>query len=281
MIAIVTDSSCDLDENLIEKYNINMIPLRIVFNDKEYRDRFEITNKEIYERMETEIPTTSLPVPQDILDTFERLKKEGYTEIIAICISSELSGTYNVMKNISESFETDIKMHIIDSKQVSMGLGYTVLAAAIELEKSGNAASVLSKIEEISSGVNINFVVGTLDYLKKGGRIGHLSGTIGELLQIKPILYLDNGALSVLKKVKGRNKSIKALTEVAVEGFKADINQVTVVHADDIEEAANLANELKENKKVKAVKIVDVSAVLGVHTGRGLIGIVSAPYFEY
>lgn len=281
MIAIVTDSSCDLDENLIEKYNINMIPLRIVFNDKEYRDRFEITNKEIYERMETEIPTTSLPVPQDILDTFERLKKEGYTEIIAICISSELSGTYNVMKNISETFEADIKMHIIDSKQVSMGLGYTVLAAAMELEKSGNTDLVISKIEEISSGVNINFVVGTLDYLKKGGRIGHLSGTIGELLQIKPILYLDNGALSVLKKVKGRNKSIKALTEVAVEGFKADINQVTVVHADDIEEAANLANELKENKKVKAVKIVDVSAVLGVHTGRGLIGIVSAPYFEY
>lgn len=281
MIAIVTDSSCDLDENVLEKYNINMIPLRIVFEAEEYRDRFEITNKEIYERMETEVPTTSLPVPQDIVDTFERLKKEGYTEIIGICISSELSGTYNVMKNISEQFEDSIDMHIIDSKQVSMGLGYTVLAAAIELEKSGNSDAVLTKIEEIMASININFVVGTLEYLKKGGRIGHLSGTIGELFQIKPILHLDKGALNILKKVKGRNKSIKALTDLAIEGLTEDVNQVTVVHADDINEASSLANELKENTKIKSVKIVDVSAVLGVHTGRGLIGIISAPYFEY
>lgn len=280
-VAIITDSSCDIEPVLLEKYEIYMLPLRIVFANEEFRDRLEITNTEIYSRMETELPTTSLPVPQDIIDLFESLKAKGYEKVLGIFLSSQLSGTYNVIKNIAKDYEKDLEMHIIDSGQVSMGLGYGVLAAAKALQDSQDIHKAIAAMEKTLDSISIYFVVGTLEYLRKGGRIGHVSGTIGEMLQIKPILKIEEGALAIEKKVKGRNKSIKTLMDLANEAVGQALKQVTIVHADDREEAVRVQAELESNQYIKDIRIIDVSAVLGVHTGRGLLGIISAPDFEY
>ncbi|MGO1818677.1 MAG: DegV family protein, partial [Senegalia sp. (in: firmicutes)] len=189
-IALITDSTCDLPKEIIDEYNIKIMPLKVIYSDGEYKDKVDIQPEDIYKRFSEEVPKTSLPSLGDCIDLFEKLKSEGYTHLIVTTISSGLSGTINMMKNAKNTVE-DLEIEIIDSKSLSMGLGYPVLEGAKELKRTNDYVKTIERIKEVITKTDTFYVVETLEYLKKGGRIGRVEGTIGELLKIKPIISIN------------------------------------------------------------------------------------------
>ncbi|HYE81981.1 MAG TPA: DegV family protein [Clostridia bacterium] len=273
-IAIVSDSTSDLTLETIEKYNIRILPLRVIYTDGEYKDRIDITPEEIYSRFKEEIPTTSLPSPQDTTDLFNHLKQEGYTHAIIVTISSGISGTMNMIRNIADSFEGMI-FEIIDSKSLTMGAGFAIIEGAKELEKDNDFENTINRIKEVLKNTKVYYVVKTLEYLKKGGRIGKVEGTIGELLNIKPIISInEDGVYYSYKKIRGRSRSIEELLDIIKEKAKETLVNIAVAHGDAYDEAQELLKKVKQLRNIKETVFTQISPVLVVHTGPGLIGIV-------
>ncbi|MBF8984857.1 DegV family protein [Lutibacter sp. B2] len=272
-IAVITDSSCDLPDEILQKYDIKILPLRIIYENREFRDRIEITAEEVYANLDKEIPKTSLPLPADAMRLFKQLSEEGYTHVVAVLMSSGLSGTYNMVKNVADTFDA-LKIEVVDSKSLSVGLGFIVLETANEALISNDFSKVLKKANEAVEKTDVFYVINTLDYLRKGGRIGLVEGAVGEILGIKPIISIDDqGKYYAHSKVRGRKKSIKKLYDIVKEKIKDKNYSVAVLHGDAEEEAKNLINPFKEIAAVDETLFGQISPVLGVHTGPGLIGI--------
>lgn len=273
-IAIVSDSTSDLTIETINRYNIRILPLRVIYTYGEYKDRVDITPEEIYSRFKEEIPTTSLPSPQDTVDLFNMLKQEGYTHVIVVTISSGISGTLNMIRSIADSFE-GLSFELIDSKSLTMGAGYAIIEGAKELEKANDFEKTVERIKAVLKKTEVYYVVQTLEYLKKGGRIGKVEGTIGELLNIKPIISInEDGVYYSYKKVRGRTRSIDELLEIIREKAKEKLINVAIAHGDAFLEAQDLLKKVKELKNINETVFTQISPVLVVHTGPGLIGIV-------
>lgn len=273
-VAVVTDSTCDLSKKILEEREIGFLPLKIIYKDKEYRDRVNIKPQEVYENFSKEIPTTSMPGPEEIREKYLEFKEKGYTHIISIHISSGLSGTYDTCKMVSNDIE-GLTVELVDSKMLSMGLGRLVLYAK-DLIDGGeyNFESILDKVHEKKDNIEIYFVVETLKYLKKGGRIGKVRGTIAELLNIKPIISIDEeGQYFTFDKVRSRKKSIIRLIGIAKEKINEGICYVDVMHADAKEEAEEILEKLKKLPNVKETLLGEISPAMVVHAGPGLIGI--------
>jgi len=273
-IAIVSDSTSDLTSDIIEKHNIRILPLRVIYSDGEYRDRVEITPEEIYERFGDEIPSTSLPSPQDTVELFDRLKQEGYTHVIVVTISSGISGTMNMIRNVAESYEGLI-FEVIDSKSLTYGAGFSIIEGAKELEATNDFERTIRRIRAVLEKTRVYYVVRTLEYLRKGGRIGKVEGTIGELLNIKPIISInEDGVYYSYKKVRGRSRSINELFDIIKEKAKEKLVNIAVAHGDAHDEALGLLKRVRELKNIGETVFTQISPVLVVHTGPGLIGIV-------
>ncbi|WP_105614491.1 DegV family protein [Vallitalea okinawensis] len=270
-IAIVSDSACDLPDRIIEKYNIKLLPLRILYKDHEYRDRIEIKPQEVYDNIEKEVPSTSLPTPEDIKDIFDNLVDEGYTDAIVITLSSNLSGTYNVVKLIAEEYKhLNIKVH--DSKTLGMFLGFLVKEAA-SLMSIQDMDSIINRINEIRNKLKGCYALETLTYLRKGGRIGKVEGTIGEFFNIKPIIGInDEGVYYTMAKTRGRKKSISKIKSMIVEEFKDKKYNIAIIHGGAEKEAKKLYDSIKNIGHINESYISQISPALGVHTGPGLIG---------
>ncbi|MFW6035745.1 MAG: DegV family protein [Halothermotrichaceae bacterium] len=272
--ALLTDSTCDLPEELLEKYSIYSLPLKIIYGNKEYRDRIDIEPNDVCLKFEEEIPTTSMPGPDEIKQKFIELREKGYTQIIAIHISSGLSGTYNISKMVSKDFK-NIKIEVIDSKMLSLGLGRLVLFAKDLINKNKiSFEEIVKKIKDHIDNIKVFFVVGTLKYLKKGGRIGKVKGTIGQLLNIKPIISIDEeGKYFTFDRARSREKSINKLFKISKERINEGNCAVDVMHADAVDEAKKLLNKLKQLKNVKKSFLGEISPAMVVHAGPGLLGV--------
>jgi DegV family protein with EDD domain len=273
-IAVVTDSTCDLSKETLEERGISFLPLNIIYKDSEYQDRVNISPKEVYEKFSEEIPSTSMPGPDEIKKKYLKLKEEGYTHIISIHISSGLSATYNTCKMVGKDIE-GLTIETVDSKMLSMGLGRLVLYTK-DLIDAGeeNFKSIVEKVYEKRDNIELYFIVETLKYLKKGGRIGKVKGTIAELLNIKPIISIDEeGKYFTFDKVRSRKKSIKRLVKIAKEKINESICYVDVMHADAKEEAEQILENLKKMPNVKETLLGEISPAMVVHAGPGLIGI--------
>lgn len=273
-VAIVTDSTCDLDQQVLREYDIKVLPLKVVYpNNEEYLDRVEISPLQIYERMPAEIPSTSLPSPGQIMDLFKKLQEEGFTHIISIHISSGLSGTFNAVRIIAREFQNMV-IKVLDSKALSLGLGIPVLEAAKTLKETHSFKAALDRATDVIDHMKVYFVVATLDYLKKGGRIGYVAGTLGELMQIKPIISInEEGKYYTYDKVRGRKKSILRLFEIAEKEISKKKVNVAVMHGGAEEETGELLNKIKALPNVEKTYSGQVGPVIGVHTGPGLIGV--------
>lgn len=274
-IALITDTTSDLDEEIIRKYNINILPFRIIYKDKEYIDKYEITPKQVYENLSVEVPTSSLPSMKDMEELYCRLEKEGYTHVIAVVLSTGLSGIYNALRIVSES-HTNIESFIYDSKSISLGEGIIIEQCAKLIEKGKSFDDIVEQIPVIKSKIKVFFVVGTLEYLKKGGRIGKVSGTIAELLNLKPIISIDeHGVYYTYDKVRGRKQSLKRIVEIG-EKITSNIKcKVYIRHSNCFEEAQKVVEAFKELKNVSEVDFGgEISPVSGVHSGPGLVGVI-------
>lgn len=275
-IALITDTTSDLRDEIIEKYNINVLPFRIIYKDREYKDKIEITPEEVYENLEKEVPTSSMPALDDMENLFKSLEEQGYTHAIAIVLSSGLSGIYNGLKIASESYPS-INTYIFDSKSISAGEGIIVEECGKLIEQGKSFEEIVKAIPSIRKRIHLFFVVGTLEYLKRGGRIGKVSGTIGELLNIKPIVSVDinDGKYYTHEKVRGRKQSLNKIVELVVQILDKKKCKFYGLHGYALEDAKKAFNEVVNHPNVTESAFEGcISPVSGVHSGPGLVGLV-------
>lgn len=275
-IALVTDSTCDLDTDTLREYNIHTFPLRVIYKDREYRDGVDITADEVYKRLEYEVPTTSLPSAYEVISLFQQLKEEGFTHIVSVNISSGLSGTYDMIRNAAKEIK-DVIIEVIDSGALSIGLGIPVLEGAKAVKNSLSFDKVVERINQAIKNTKVYFVLSTLEYLRKGGRIGHVAGIVGELLNVKPIISIgDDGKYYTYAKARGRNQSLSKLFDIVKERLEGtqDWFDIGVLHGGAEKEAEDFLSSVKRLPNIKKIYTGQISPVMGVHTGPGLIGLV-------
>ena len=215
-IALLTDSCADLSPRIAEENRIHVVPLRIRCNDGEYRDGVDIRSADIYARLKRgELPKTSLPTGEDIAAAFDRIAGLGYDGVIAVMLSSGLSGTYNLVRLMAEE-RKDLEIKVYDSVSGSLGMGVTMLQLAEDLRGGATWKELTRKrVPQLIQGTFPFFSVDTLEYLQKGGRIGKVTAMAGTMLQIKPIItFAADGQLQSIAKVRGRNLVIRKLIEL-------------------------------------------------------------------
>jgi len=273
-IALITDSTSDVDKEMIEKYDLKVLPLRIIYKDREYIDRVTITPKEVYDNFAQEIPSTSLPSMKDMEDLYLKLEEEGYTHVIAVVISSNLSGTYNTLRLVSENHPS-IESCIFDSKSLTIGEAAIVEECGEMIKANKSYKEIVNALPEIQSRITVYYAVDTLKYLIKGGRIGKVSGTIGEILNIKPIISITKeGVYYTYAKAKGKKKAISKLVDIAREALEVTPCKIWVMHGGAYEEVKKFSESIAALPNITRLAFGEISPVAGVHTGPGLLGII-------
>src|SRR5690606_15060318 len=241
-IKIVTDSTADLTNEMIEKYGISVLPLKIYMNGTTYIDRVDITPSEFIEKMKQaeELPKSSQPSVGEFLELYDRLAEES-DEIISIHVAGALSGTVQTARLAAE--QSKGKVTVVDSEFISKALAYQVLEAAQMAKKGSKIEEILERLAHVRKNTKLYVLLSTLENLVKGGRIGKGTGLIGSLLKIKPIAALENGVYTPIKVVRSYAQAVKQLAnrfKDEIEGKK--IKSINIVHADGM----NLALQLKE-----------------------------------
>jgi DegV family protein with EDD domain len=274
-IAILVDSCSDVPKGLRDRYNMYVAPLTIIYKDAEYRDGVDIQPEEVFARFSEEIPSTSLPNPLEVASIFKRIKADGYDKVVAVVISSGLSGTFQMISNFGPSPE-GLEACYIDTRNIGIGSGFTAIRAGELIEQGLPFADVCRGVEQAARDTRLFFCVSTLEYLVKGGRIGRVSGMLGTMLDLKPVISCDqDGIYYTVAKARGRKKSLRLAVEKAVE-FAAGATQynITVMHGAAKGEADEVLTSLREQLPECGIAIEgQITPALVVHTGPGLIGI--------
>ena len=274
-VAILADSGTDIPPDFIREHSIFIAPLKIIYKNREYEDRVDITPREIYERMNSEIPRTSLPDSNHVTGLLERMTDEGYTDVIIITISSGLSGTHNQLRILAEDYGR-IRSHLVDTLNIGIGAGFQAMLAAKLLREGTDIKEVLEKLEVSIKASKTYFCLDTLEYLVKGGRIGRVQGLLGSVLKLRPVISCNaEGIYETVAKVRGNAQALaKTIAMAANEAGRYKKVAVGVTHGSAAAKAAEVMEELKQ-KLTNCEQFVstDVSPALSVHTGPGLIGI--------
>lgn len=272
-IALIVDSACDLSLETIEEKNIKLLPLRITYSHGEYKDKIDISADEIYDNLEKEVPKTSLPSAKDTNDILDNLEAEGYTHVIAITMSSGLSGTFNSIRLALED-HPKLTSYVFDTKILAMPEGIVALEVSNLISKGLSFDEIVSSIPNIRKNIKGFFTINTLEYLKRGGRIGRISGTIGEMLNLKPVVTVDEeGVYYTVCKARGRKQSISKLISILKEELEKGECNVWVLQGGALDEAKALKETIKDLKNVASVDLSQISPALGVHGGPGLLGL--------
>ena len=275
-IKIVTDSTSYIADEYIKKYDIKLVSLNVIINGVSSRE-IDIENEVFYEEIKNskEIPKSSQPIPEEMLNTFREIVEDG-DSIVGIFLSSKMSGTYsnaNMIKDMILEDYPDAEIHILDSKTNCMQMGFAVIEAARTASEGKSINEVINAANHVINNSRFLFTPETLEYLKKGGRIGGAAALFGNVLQIKPILTVVNGETSVFKKVRTRKKAIEEIVKTVLEEIETKgFGDIVVHHINCQEDGLKLAKAL-ENKLGKKVDIQSIGPVIGVHVGPGSIGI--------
>lgn len=275
-IAIVVDSATDISENLGKGHKLFQIPLQINIDGQSFIAGRDITGEEVFQAMDDgKTVSSSLPMGQDILNVFDQVKAEGYTHAIVITITSAMSGTYGVIKNLTAEIE-GIEISVVDTLRISLGAGYVALKAEEMVKEGFSYQEILDFIEENKFAANVYFTLQSLDSLIKGGRIGTVAGSVASVLNIKPIISVnDEGVYYTAGKTRGYPRVIYRTIDKAHE-FVQDLDQYRVVllHADSKEDFEKIHAYAKEKfDKAAEILIERISPALSVHSGREGFGV--------
>jgi DegV family protein with EDD domain len=274
-VAIVTDSTSDIPKEIAEQLNITIVPLMVTFGDESFLDDGkEITIDEFYKRIRTsdKLPTTTQPTPNDFIEVYSKLLEEN-DSVISIHISKKMSGTVNSAELAKKQLPgKDIE--VVDSQLVHFPLGFLIIKAANLMQEGKTKEEILKGINDFKPKIKVLFVPSTLEYLKKGGRIGKAKGLIASLLEIKPILTLHGGEVSQYKTTRRWNQ---AKTEL-INSMKSMINEpgnliVSIGDSDAKQDAVDMYERIKDTFNPKEIIRVDIGAVVGTHLGPGGLGI--------
>jgi DegV family protein with EDD domain len=272
MVKIIADSCCDLSPELIKRFDIDIIPLNVLVNNQNYLDGIELTSEALYEAVKRsgELPKTSAPSIAAFAKVFEK-----YPELIYISISSKLSASYQSASIALESLP-NIKGSLIDSLNLSTGIGSLVLKAAELAQQGKSLTEITQTINALVPHVNSSFVIDTLDYLYMGGRCSSMEHVVGSILKIRPVIEVrKDGTLGVREKVSGsRKKGLHALLEnFSKHKSSIDPSRVFVTHTVCYNDALYLKSELEKMMAIKEICITDAGATISSHCGPNTIGI--------
>jgi DegV family protein with EDD domain len=275
MIKIVTDSTAYLPDEYVQAHDIRVVPLYVHFGSEAFREGVEITDAEFYDRLKAapELPTTSQPSAGEFYEIFQELVEAGH-EVICLTISSELSGTYNSATAALEMLG-NVPVSVVDSRSTSVGLQLLVEASVEGAEAGRPRQEIVDEVNAIKAELHVLFVVDTLEYLQKGGRIGPAKALMGTMLKIKPILFLNDGRIEPLEQVRSKRKALQRLLELVYERVGGNNSKVAagVINALVPEEAASVAEELGSRVSCERLTVADLGPVVGTHTGPGVVGI--------
>ena len=273
-ITISSDSTCDLSQELVDRYNIHILPMGVTLGDKMYRDGMDITPDQIYAHHEKtgQLPKTSAINMAESADFFAELTKDG-SAVIHFTISSSMSATYNNARIAAEDFED---VYVVDAKNLSTGSGLLVLAAAEMAQEGMEAKEIAQKVSELADCVDASFVVDNLEYLAKGGRCSAIAAFGANLLQLKPCISVKNGAMGVGKKYRGKFEKtlINYVADRLACAEDIDLNRVFVTHAGcdpDIVEC--VVNAVKGTLPFKEVLVTRAGCTVSSHCGANTLGV--------
>ena len=271
-IRVVTDSSCDLPQNLVDELGIEIVPLTIRFGNEEFVDRVELSTADFWRRCAASpgLPETAAPAPGAFEEVFRRLADEGADGVVSINLSRDLSATIQSAELAAKAVADRIPVQVVDSRSLTMGLGLIVLEAARMAQQGKGIDDVAGAAEDLSARTRVYGALDTLENLKKGGRVGGAQAMIGSLLSIKPIIEVSNGVVEPESRQRTRAKALQYLID-KVKGEPV-IETLAVMHADtdDVDQFVARLREIYEGEIV----VGDIGPVIGTHGGKGPIGVV-------
>ncbi|SKC75545.1 DegV family protein [Maledivibacter halophilus] len=273
-IKIITDSVADIPKEIVNKLGIKVLPLTVNFEDGSFKDGIDITKEEFYEKLSRckKLPTTSQISPGDFIEVFRPLVDDG-DYIIAILMSSKLSGTYN-SAIAAKDYLKGKNITIIDSKLVTFPQGLLVVEAARMVLKGYGETEIIDKVLYMRENMKCKFIIDDIEYLKKGGRLTPSQALIGKLLNIKPILTMNNGSLIYEDKVRGKKKAIKwVINWIRKNNYNLKETTVGLFHSDNYEFLMDLREEVVKNNDINEIIESKTGAVVGTHAGPGCIAI--------
>ena len=269
-LRIVTDSTADLPDAVASEYGITVIPLTVIFGDEELLDGIDITSEQFFTRLQREdqLPTTSQPSSGAFRETYERLIAEGATDILSIHVSEKLSGTLDAARQGADGLDGARIVHI-DSKLVSLAIGINVVAAAAAARDGGSLDEVAASVEDRLRRTRMFFLLETLEYLRRGGRIGRAGELIGSLLKVKPVLTVEDGEVIPLARIRTRRKGIEdVLNRTAA---LRPIEQLAAAHTTTPDDLDYVVSRLRGIAPDAPITTGTLGPVVGVHTGPGTI----------
>lgn len=271
-IKVVTDSASDLTPEHVEDHDLRIVPLTIRFGDEEFVDREELSTKEFWDRVITGpvIPETAAPAPGAFQRAFEDAADEARAGVLCITLSSGLSATYQAACTAAQSVADRIPVRVVDSLSITMGQGLLVLSAADQVAEGKDLDEIAASIEELKFRTHVFGVIGDLDFLKRGGRIGGVAHLMGSLLSIKPVIEMRGGVVEVESKQRTRQRSLEYLARKALDCGPLERLAVANGAAPDISEVLAI---LRDAHPSHELEVADLGPVIGSHSGPGTIGV--------
>ncbi len=272
VIKIVADSTCDLPAALVKEFDIHVVPLYVNFDMQSYRDGVNLTPEEFYTQLTQNkvLPKTAQPTVEDLKAAYEAVADTA-DAIISVHLSSKMSGTYNAALQAAKVAKVKCPIHVIDSEQVSGGIGLLILSIAKAAAQEQNIQSLLKYAEEIKSKIEVRVVLDTLDYLVRGGRIGKAKGLIGKLINIKPVLTVKEGEVHNHTKTRSYAKSIELLQKTILQN--APLKEFCIISAMNVADAQALAENVKKLAGIDISYLGIFGPTMGVYVGAKALGI--------
>lgn len=276
-IAIITDTDSSLPGELAQKYGIVQVPIIIQFGDESFKDVYEINNEVIFPRIDKEgkLPTTAAPSPGQFAEAFKSAFDSGADEILCLNISSEMSATYASARQAAEMFP-EKSIEVMDTRSLAIGQGYMAIAAAEVAARGGSIEEAIAAAEDIRDRTHLFGALATLKYIAMSGRVSHLAAGMAGLLDIKPILSLQNGKLSLLEKIRTQGKSWARAIELSAETAAGRrIEKMSILNVKCPEAAKQFESQLRAALPCpEEILHVDVNPGLSIHTGAGMVAVV-------
>ena len=275
-VAIVTDSTAYLPLGLAREFGVRVVPVQVIMDSESYPETDDPDSAKLSAAlMARQNVTTSRPSPELFLAAFDDCVAEGATHVVCATLSSDMSATYE--SALLAARQSSIDVTVIDSRTAAMGLGFAVLAGARVAEAGGSSVSVAATIKRVAAETSVMFYVDTLEYLRKGGRIGGARALVGHALQVKPILQIADGRVAPLEKVRTAAKAISRMVELAVTAAMSTNVEIAVQDVDAPDRADSLMSQLRERLPGISIVRSQLGAAVGAHLGPGAVAVVIAP----
>lgn len=274
-IAVVTDSTACLTPDLLSSTGVRVVPIHVLVDGRTFLDGVDISSDEVAAALSAfKAVSTAKPTPQEFLDAYAAAADAGAESILSVHLSAALSGTYDAARLAAR--DAPVPVQVVDSRTIAMGLGFAALDAARAVAEGADLPGATAVAERTAASSRVLFYVDTLEFLRRGGRIGKASAWLGGALRVKPLLHVLDGEVAPLEKARTANRALGRLADLAVQAADGRPAQVAVQHLDAPQRAEEMAARLREQLHTDVI-VCEVGAVMGVHVGPGLVAVAVVP----